>query len=202
LTRSRISSIAALGLVAAALLSAPTAAAAKPATRVEPARQIAVLNTGGTDGWHLQITSFLESGRDSRQSIGIFTRGPRHQNVDYVGVKGRASEDGTIKWQVPGLGRVDVRFEQNSETPLHTIPQDGCAVEGRSAILKGVFRGTIEFHGEGGYTTVKRASGRGRILVSPREVCARKSHQRAPEKSGGQAAGVKDLDAGRDLPAS
>ena len=194
-TRLGISSIAALAL-AAALVGAPVAGAAKP--QVQPAQRFVYFNARGSHGWRLQVTAIAASGRKARQPIGFFTRGPHHEEVQYVGAEGQATEDGVIEAKAPGLGRVAVRFEQTYETPVTFIPESGCKAEGKSASLKGVFRGTIKFHGEGGYTTVDRGRAPGHIEVVPREVCHQPKHHPQPPKETGGEAGIEYLSAGRD----
>src|SRR5262249_12777556 len=78
------------------------------------------------------------------------------------------------------------------------VPERGCKVEGMGATLKGIFRGTIELHGEGGYTTVERRSAHGQIEVTAREICRRpKHHRRLATKTPGEA-GIEDPAAARD----
>jgi hypothetical protein len=195
LKRPGILSIAALALVAALAGAPAAAAAAKPRTEVTPASRTAFLTARGTDGWRLQITAVLGSAKGTRQPIGFFARGPHREEVSYVGGKGRASEDGEIVGKLPGIGRVDLRFEQISKQQVTFGTETDCKTEGKSAVLKGVFRGTIEFHGEGGYTTVERRSAPGTIEVHPRTICHRPRHQPPPQAD---KTGFKLLVAERD----
>ncbi len=183
--------------LAIALSVAPSVAAAKPKERVEPASRLAVFNAKGSKRWRLQVTTLVQSGKTGRQSIGFFTRGPHHEEVQYLGAKGRATADGLIEGRLPGIGRVAVRFEQTSEEPVTFVPERGCKAEGESATLNGVFRGRIELHGEGGYTTVDRRSAPGRIEVTPRVVCPAAQHHSRPPKATAEEAGVEYLGAGR-----
>lgn len=164
--------------VAAALVGAGAAGAATK-TKVHPETRFAFIFAKGSNGWRLQITAQLAPGR---RALGFYARGPHHQEVSYVGVKGKATGDGTIEGTAPGVGRVAVKFERTSATQIRNIPQPGCQNDGKSAILRGYFRGTIEFHGEGGYTTVARSSARGEIDVGGKELCRRKKHRRQPTK--------------------
>lgn len=186
-----------------ALALAPSAGAAPGGkAQIRPATQIAILFAPGTKGWHLQVTATLGSADAGRQSLGIYVKGPHHQTITYGargGIKGRATEDGRIVGRVPGVGRIDVRFEQTSEKPLETTPQKGCTKEGKSAVLVGVFRGTIEFRGEGGYTKVDRTSARGEIWVTPRELCPPRKHQPASDETPRRRSGLTYLAAGRNL---
>lgn len=194
LLRLGTASIVALALLAA-LIGAP-AAAAKPATEVFPAARIAFLKAKGTNGWHLQVSAVLPSGKKAKQPIGFFTAGPHREEVSYTGSEGRVSGDGLIAGRVPGIGRIAVRFEQTSEQPVTYGAEGGCKVEGKSAVLKGIFRGKIEFHGEGGYTTVQRSSAPGTIEVHPRIVCPRPKN--LPHQPTADGEGTEYLLAGRD----
>jgi hypothetical protein len=193
LLRLRIASIAALALIAAPAASAQSSTAAKPATEIFPAGRTAVLNAQGTGGWRLQVVATLPTGKKSNQPIGFYTRGPHREQVAYTGTEGRETAGGLIVGAAPGLGRIAVRFEQTSEQPV-TFGSEGCKTEGRSAVLKGIFRGSIQFHGEGGYTTVQRSSAAGTIEVHPRIVCPRP--KRPPHQPTTQDAGIGYLLAG------
>jgi hypothetical protein len=178
LLRLRTASIAAIALLAA-LIGAP-AAAAKPAAEVQPAWRTVFIDARGTNGWRLQVSALLQSGKKARQPIGFFTRGPHREEVSYSGAEGRVTAGGLIEGKAPGVGRIAVRFEQTSEQPVTFDPEAGCKAEGKSAVMKGIFRGTIELHGEGGYTTVQRSSAPGTIEVHPRTVCHRPKHPHLP----------------------
>ncbi len=192
-----MASIAALALLVAAGFLATGATAAK--TTVRPAQQIASFESRGSNGWKLQVTALTTDEKKIHQPIGIFTHGPRGGEVQYLGVLGSASVDGAITASVPGIGRVGVHFEQTKETTVIFHPQPGCKSEGRSATLKGYFRGTIEFHGERGYTMVNARSARGEIELIPTEVCRRpKHHPRHPGATADEA-GVEFLSAVRNF---
>jgi hypothetical protein len=201
LLRLRTASIAALALLAA-LVAAPAAGAqagrtAKPAaTEVFPAGRTAFINTQGTDGWQLQVSAVLPAGKKSKRPIGLFARGPHREEVAYIGTEGSLTADGLIEGKARGVGRIAVRFQQTSEQPVTFDTEPGCTTEGRSAVLKGIFRGTIQFHGEGGYTTVQRSSAPGTIEVHPRIVCPRP--KQPPHKPTAADAGTGYVLAGRD----
>lgn len=188
----RTASIAALALLVA-LVGAPTASAgAKAGEEVEPAESFIFVMIPASNGWHLQLTAGV--GEKGSQSVGVYAQGPHGQEVSYLGVKAHVTEDGTIEAKVPGLIHVAVRFEQTSEKRFH-LGIDNCKVEGQARSLKGIFRGAIAFHGEGGYTTVKRRSAHGQIEVHPRATCLQPKHQ--PEKTL-EDLGIEYLGAGRE----
>lgn len=185
-------------LVAATLGAAAAANAASAKTEVRPEERDAFIFAKGSNGWRLQVTAVLASGKQARRQIGFYTRGPHHEEVAYLGPRGRATEAGEIVGRLPDLGRVAVHFEQTSETPVTFIPESGCKAEGKSATLKGIFRGTIELHGEGGYTTVERRSAPGQIEVTPKQVCRRPTRHPRPPKETAEEAGIEYLSAGRE----
>jgi hypothetical protein len=190
----RTASIAALALLAA-LVGAPAAAAkAKAGGEVQPAQSFIFINTPGSNGWHLQLSAL--AGKKGSRQVGVFARGPHEEEVSYLGVEGHVTEDGTIEAKVPGLLHVDLRFDQASETPVD-FEFENCKVEGQALTLKGVFRGTIAFHGEGGYTTVKRRSAPGQIEVNPRATCPKRKHHDRQPKENLEDLGIEYLMAGR-----
>jgi hypothetical protein len=200
LLRLRTASITALALLAA-LVAAPATSAqssrtASLATEVFPAGRTAVLNAQGTDGWRLQVVATLPAGKKAKQPIGFFARGPHREEVAYTGTEGSETAGGLIVGAAPGVGRIAVHFEQTSEQPVTYGGEADCKTEGRSAVLKGIFRGTIQFHGEGGYTTVQRSSAPGTIEVHPRIVCLPPKH---PPHQTAEGAGVGYLLAARDV---
>jgi hypothetical protein len=191
----RTALIAALALLAA-LVGAPTAAAkGRAGGEVQPPQSFVFITMPGSNGWHLQL-SLLVSKKGS-QSIGVFARGPHEEEVAYLGVKARIGENETIEAKVPGLLHLALQFHETSRTPVDFEFQ-GCKAEGKALILKGIFRGTIAFHGEGGYTTVKGRSARGRVEVQPRVICPPRKHQPRPTKPGPEDLGVEYLLAGRE----
>jgi hypothetical protein len=193
--RPRTASIVALSLLAA-LVGAPVAAAkAKARGEVQPAESFIFVMIPASNGWHLQLTA--EVGKKGSRQVGVYARGPHEEEVGYLGVKGRVTEDGTIEAKVPGLVHVALRFEPTSETPVD-LGIEGCKLEGQALSLKGVFRGTIAFHGEGGYTTVKRRSAHGLIEVHPRATCPKRKHQPRPTKQEVEDLGLESLRAGHE----
>ena len=144
--------------------------AAKAKTRVHPEMTLISFHVPGTKGWRLSVSTEI-SGKAKRQKIGVEAHGPEDESVGYEGVHARVGADGTIAARLPGLGRIDVRFEQSHERAIEFIAPKNCTGDGPLVARRGLFRGTIEFHGERGYTEVARRSARGEILETPRQVC-------------------------------
>lgn len=174
----RTASIAALALLAA-LIGAPTAAAKpKAGSKIVPSQTFIFIAMPASNGWHLQLTAV--PGKRGNRPIGVYARGPHGQRVSYLGVKGRVTEDGTIEAKVPGVIHLALRFEQKSEKAID-FGFDNCKVERKERERNGVFRGTIAFYGEGGYTTVKRRSAYGHIEIHPPAICP-KQPSRPPKQ--------------------
>jgi hypothetical protein len=201
--RPQISSISLLALAATllsatALLGPAAARAATPRTESTRPFELVSFEARGSGGWVLSVSASPARGK-APAAFGLETRGPHHEEVDYIGMKARTGADGSIEAKLAdGRGRIAVRFHKTSETVLSVHARKGCTVQGKSAILKGVFRGTIRFHGERGYTTVARRSARGEIVLVPGETCPRPKHDDPPLPPPSQT-GAKYFLAGRDL---
>lgn len=189
----RTASIAALALLAA-LVGAPTAAA-RAGGEVRPSQSSIFVMIPASHGWHLQLTAVV--GKKGSRQIGVYARGPHEEEVSYLGVKGNVTEDGTIDAKVPGLLHVAVQFEQTAETPVE-FEFEGCKVEGQASTRRGIFRGTIAFHGEGAYTKFKTRSAHGQIEVDPRVRCPKRKHVPHQPKQNLEDLGVEYLEAGRE----
>ncbi len=77
------------------------------------------------------------------------------------------------------FGRIAVSFEPSGRT-RRIPPLIGC--KGKPALShRGTFRGTIRFHGEGGYTTVEADSARGTVTTNPARHCRGKGATPGPK---------------------
>ncbi len=155
----------------AALLAVPGAALAGGSKRyVQPAQTVAFASVKGTNGWRFQITG-VTGFHSSGHPIAVYANGPHRQSVVYQGFAGRLGKDGTITAKLPGVGRIDLSYEATKahETKLPTTKR--CSVSGGEVASSGVFRGTIELHGERGYSTVSARGAKGSLDSTPRAVC-------------------------------
>jgi hypothetical protein len=89
--------------------------------------------------------------------------------------RGRWSKDGGFEAKWPGLGAVDVTFEQAKVHRWRSEGPTGCSDE-TMTIRKGVFRGPISFGGKGGFTVAHRRSAPGQIREISPGVCHKKDH--------------------------
>jgi hypothetical protein len=159
--------IAALTLGVGTLALAPATVAATGKTVTESASTDSFMDFPGTNGWHFVL--FASQQRKSRLNVSILGRKRRDESVDYS-VHGRVTKDGTIVAKLPGIGRIAVDFEPTQRT-ITSSPAKGCEAEGKASSRRGWFRGTIEIHGEGGYTSVARTSAHGEVNSFPANTC-------------------------------
>lgn len=188
-------------LALAALLAAPAGAlAAKTRTKVYPAQTMALLKAKGTHGWRVQIDAIAFGGRRGSEPVGVYASGPHHQTVSYQGFPSSFAKDGTLKAKLPGVGRIDLTFEATSHQTVHIDNPKSCTSAPTTVDSEGVFRGTIELHGEGGYTTVALRSAPGELSTYPRQTCRVRTFKRAREEAEaeGETAKFEDLYAERE----
>jgi hypothetical protein len=164
-----------LAWIAAALLIAAPAAAAAPKSKTVTlsASGFSSFGVHGTNGWRVEVAANLNPRYTHHRNVTVYASRPDHETVDYL-LRGRVERDGTVDAKLPGIGRIDVRFEPTGSNRTFTTPQKGCKLEGKPTDLIGYFRGTIELHGEGGYTSVERTSARGDVSVFPAQTCVKK----------------------------
>lgn len=135
------------------------------------AREDVDISARSSNGYKLTISvrRFLASRKEvqgPRTSFGL-TAERNGASADYV-TAARLSADDAVRARLGKLGRVAVRFEPTKlEKPG---PGHGC--RGDSVVTKhGVFKGTIRFHGEGGYTRLNIRRIKGLITVFPERIC-------------------------------
>jgi hypothetical protein len=180
------------------LLASGAGAAHGSKTRVVPVERFATLSMPGSNGWHLHVGAVLGS-RPQKQQLGAQALGRHGQSVSYTVRHAYTTPGGTIKEKLPGVGRIAVQFEQAKERQLRFSASQGCASDGVSVERSGWFTGTIEFHGEGGYTDLSRRRAHGQIMEFPREVCHGKAGGRGAHGSSAGSGSVVLLTASRDL---
>lgn len=147
----------------AAALAASPIASAKSGYITFPGERSSRLVVPGTQGFKITIERI--AGRVE------LTAGGQEGSAIYVirSVEGPADR---IEATFPGLGRVSVRFHPSGE------PHRAAAFcKGRGSIKQaGIFRGTIRFEGEQGFTKVAASHARGHVYRSFKEVCKRSGH--------------------------
>jgi hypothetical protein len=172
---SRLRTLIALLALPAPLIAPTAAGAARTHTEVRPGLHIVDFDVSGSKGWKVSFNGSPD--RLFKQQVGIEATKGRDKSVSYS-FRGSVSRDGTIDAKLPGVARIAVHFETTEVKKLELRVAGNCTAAANTSIArKGVFRGTIELRGEGGYTTVHRTSAPGEILEFPREVCKVKAEK-------------------------
>lgn len=137
--------------------SFPSAASSNASQQtVVKTREYARFIVAGTNGYRILVSTAL--GDFGAVHVIVYRR---HSAVEYLAFESRASAEG-IEANLNGLGRISVRFHpraRSRRTALGLPPK--CSLVARPMVRRGVFSGTIAFHGEGGFTTVDRVRARG-----------------------------------------
>lgn len=190
-------------LALAAFLTAPASAGAAK-TKVHPATTDSFLTVRGSHGWVIQISGLRVGRKSKEQSVGVQAKGPHHERVSYDASGGQVEPDGSMRIKLPGLGRIDVHYEATSQNKVHVETAKNCTSAPTTVDSQGIFRGTIELYGEGGYTTVDRQSGRGMVFTSPKQTCRVRSRarQHQPSSSSAEELGFETLFAERKIGAA
>lgn len=158
-------------LAVLAVLANPGAAlATKTRTKVEPARTTGFVKVRGTDGWRIQISG-MASGSHPGTHVAVYAQGPHHQEVSYIQFPSRFTKDGAIEAKLPGVGRIDLRYEPTAHHKTDMGYEPGCTGAPTTVESSGIFRGTIELHGTDGFTTVDAQTARGELQVEPEQTC-------------------------------
>lgn len=165
--RAAIAAFFALALAvasaSAALADPGGAAAGKPRHRVEVEPRFQVMGSGGY--------RLLVSARGATVTIGV-TRGSSTphagSSTTYV-ARGTAGPHG-IHANFRRFGRVDVKFHPTAEA-VRGLPPDCFGGTTGAATVPGYFTGTVEFHGQGGYTVGHADRAKGEVVLPPTEQC-------------------------------
>ncbi|HEY0279781.1 MAG TPA: hypothetical protein VGC32_16080 [Solirubrobacterales bacterium] len=162
-----------------ALLALPGAAPAR--TKVEPGSTWISVELPSRGDWRIEIATAADGKSRSPVSISANDRAAQ-ASLDY-GVQGRWTKDGTIVAKFPGLGRVNLRFDQTEVTKQANHAEPGCAVGGQTLVRTGEFRGRIELDDRRGFGRLNLGEAPGKILDFPAETCPIRK-ERAPEHGG------------------
>jgi hypothetical protein len=144
----------------------PANATAKPGYSVFKAERKAELHLDGSNGYRLDVTAVRAPG-DHRGQIDVVAH-KGSGSVSY-NVPGSLGRDGSIDARLPHVGRIAVRFESRKVGQGITLP--GICRGRPEVVQRGIFRGTIELHGEKEFTEVDRGSARGSVTRVFRRVC-------------------------------
>jgi hypothetical protein len=162
--RRTANALAALAVLAAVIASAALAgqggATARGQVEVEPRFELM-----GSHGYRL-----LVSARGATVTIGV-ERGNTSRagsSTTYV-TRGSAGPNG-IHASFHQFGRVEVRFHRTAPA-ARGLPPDCFGGTTGAATIPGYFTGTVDFEGEGAYTSVRAHRVRGEVVLPPTEQC-------------------------------
>lgn len=160
-----------LACAVAALLALAPGTNAKPGYVVTPGSHSVELSLKGSHGFRISAgrfgRPFYFQTADERSVTTYFKRSPRQRG------------DG-IEAKFPGVGRISVRFQPQG-APQHLPPFFSRCEGGETTKQRGVFVGTIRFHGERGYTSVEATRASGEVTTSEREICKRSIFDDGPD---------------------
>jgi hypothetical protein len=159
-------------LVVAVLGASAPGAAAATKTRVEKPTSTSSFNLRGSNGFWVEVSADHAQGEKKAKVMvkAVTERYKVEMQSTAYSTRTRLNADGGFDAKLPGLGRIDVSFEQKKAHRVRIA--DGPHCNDRSQLIrKGVFRGRISFRGERGFTAVHAKSAPGTILERDRLVC-------------------------------
>ncbi len=154
-----------LAICATALAWAPTAAIAEPA----PVSQEAVFFVEASNGYAVTVLTFAD---------WVVVEARRKRVSAMYAVRGDVSAE-RVEARFGDLGRISVGFD-----PLGGKERRAGRCR-RSPLDLGIFRGRIEFKGEGGYTVVNESRTVGLVFQPRPRSCRRRSAARSSAQAGG-----------------
>jgi len=152
-------------------LASVAPASAKPGYVTFPGEHKSQFAISGSRGFRITVV------RTGRRVELVASKG--NSAATYV-VHSSPTPDADIDVRFPGMGLISTHFEPTG--PTYRTP---AICGGRPSISQGgVFRGTIKFRGERGFTHVNTDSARGSFFREPKESCKGKSHSGQSSKPG------------------
>ena len=138
-------------------------AGAKPRSVVHPGGHWSTFELPGSNGYRLEVSS---EGRETE--VTAFGR-PGKGFVTYS-VGGRKHGKRGFEAKLPGIGRIAVEFRPRGKAKKVPLLEKDCS--GKPGRLEaGTFVGTINFHGERGYTEVTATRAKGTVVRTYPETC-------------------------------
>ena len=154
-----------------AVLASAVPASAKPGYVTFQGERKSQLTINGTRGFKVTVE------RTGRRVELVASKGD--SAATYV-VHSPPTPDADINARFPGVGLVSTHFEPSGSTS-----RTPAICGGRPSVRQdGVFRGTIKFRGERGFTHVDANSARGFFFREPKESCKGKSHSGQSSRPG------------------
>jgi hypothetical protein len=154
--------------------AAPSTALAATRTEVTPAHTSSSFFLRASNRYYLEFEAVPE-GRAGAAEVTVGASYERYKDellsVTYSS-RGRIFGDGGFEAKFPGIGRVRVRFKEETAHKVRYEGGTGCGDEVITT-RRGVFVGFAGFHGKAGFTTAMARRGDGQIRETARQVCHR-----------------------------
>lgn len=148
------------------------ASAAAASERVEKANTVSSFSVKGSNGYWVEVTAKRIAGE--RTAKVTVTADRQRYKVEEVSVGYSVltpmSPRGGFDAKLPGLGRIQVSFDQAS-AQKSTFPANSVCGSSSATVRKGTFRGTISFRAEGGFTVAHSTAAPGFVRVHSSRVC-------------------------------
>jgi hypothetical protein len=166
------SPIALLVFVVAMLGGTVPSALAATKTEVTPAQKSSSFVIRASNHFYLEFKAVPE-GLAGGAEVTIEASSESHEEVFRsvtYSTQGKLFGDGGFEATFPGIGRVTMHFKQKTahKTPVDDGPY--CR-EGEITNRRGVFVGSVAFHGNAGFTTAKARRVDGYLVETARLVC-------------------------------
>lgn len=169
-----------VALVVVLLLGVFAPAAAQAG--VEKATTMSTFGVKGSNGYWVEVTAKRVAGEPTAK-VTVTAERARYKveqvSVGYA-VHAPLSKDGGFDARLPGLGRIDVSFDQEKVEKTKFPANEVCG-SSRQIVHKGTFRGTISFRAEGGFTVAHATAAPGRVRAPSKQVCKDLAPEPAPE---------------------
>lgn len=160
-----------LVVVAALLAVVASGATAATKTRIVKPTVTSSLNLRGTNRFWVEMSAERTGKRSALVTVSAEEERYKveSQSVAYS-THGRWSKDGGFEAKLPGLGAVDVTFNETKARRVRFEGGPNCSDQ-IVTLRKGTFNGTISYRGKGGFTVVHGKSAPGQIRETSRQVC-------------------------------
>lgn len=143
---------------ALAVLALPTVASGAPPAQ-GPELRLSVIKVEGSNGYGVEVTAVREG--DFPADVGVSVDG----GLVGASYAVRAELEAGIHATFGSLGQLDVSFERRKKVVER--PEPGC----RWVAEIGVFRGSFDFTGEGGYFSSSAVNPEGEVIRLPNGFC-------------------------------
>jgi hypothetical protein len=163
--RLHLAIVATAALAALAALALPGLAAAKPHHKHPGRSALAELHTRGSNGYRISVFSIGPKDVALFVDKGAFS-------ISYE-LHGRVTTRG-LEANLGKLGHISLRFHVSSRHS-ETLTHDGGCPASRIVDERGVFRGSFNFRGEQGFTTVSTHHVRGEVSWATNPSCSSRS---------------------------